>query len=1174
MGFEFDDNGKFVGWSDLFDYSTEQNLEASTYLPAPNKVAYNRTSSFIDITELLKEYKLTQDSKIKEEIINRVTALNPEIIKDGVKRTIVTWKEDNLNDLGNSILEELNAKRDRIYLHANNVVDINSYMQDILSLSGNEPAKIRKYADLLTMLGDYDYNEDGLGNKTLFVAWDSNIESTAGRSILRELNKHEFTEISPLLVESTYKNLVSSRIQKIVQNLRNMDAAYSPIEMEGIRKASNSSPKGELAGNMTLMNPLTKYLMQVSNMVGKGVIGITAVGEKVFFNNSFYWNEGLRSTDYKWHRNMQFSQTFNRIQGRSLNNIQPITKTTIANANFEGVEEMRRIFVDLAPIDSELRMRFGITDEDVLSQNEKWKTYHDELIKEAKQRQDIEWSADLTISELLSAATDNAKELILSKINAGTNLARMYLHLIIMGFHINDIASFMISPAVSLINDLSEANMFDEYMYNIRVQDAAQIVRGNISPAKFFIGYSKNAEGVDKPKSTIAFNNLKSALKGKLEYEIVYKKNGEEVSQPKNYKKFGDLIGDFIRYRMQDKVESLEELIKDNNKLGTELRGNILNLSDYIENLVSKLKAGIDLYKVEPEEKDTAKDIFNKKLEQFYADLDEFDKVWDLATETSTLGSAFYGLNQGLPTSKVDLLSKLRTLQGSVDTREKALGIDLELFTIKPTDSENTVKEKRDLRESVILGLRGNNPLLSLSYIQEVFDMAEQLGIMNNFDIEKWLTDVPVTYIGNNINIASYREATVEYYNIIKGTWNIFDMIQRIPHYKSIFELLKTTYVSDYAISQKSSIVNMAAKEITKTTGYMDDQDMKSLLKYIDELLILNWIKQGDFQDNFKFIAQKGQKQFNRYVDRITSSKDSFIDLSTSEGRATFKLIMETEIIPSLKQGYYTDVTLTKDATGQTIIGDKVRKTINDKNPFIQGLVDNIEQGVPFKKLDIDMMNVNATPASSIKFFDYLSGLYELKNKELYGQPLSSWFMLYNILVNQNQYGSDRLTTIFKPFISLIDENSLISQYFKEVGKLDYSSIHSIEDLYNIGFNMKDALIKMARFTSSAEERNAKASYIKQSDKRGGVVYKEKLSSGGYKEISILPKKTLSGDGDNMKRRQRQKDFRDYWIIKTPMQDADMLLNSNMESKNIEELVQALISYTSKGILKIYKYNC
>ena len=59
----------------------------------------------------------------------------------------------------------------------------------------------------------------------------------------------------------------------------------------------------------------------------------------------------------------------------------------------------------------------------------------------------------------------NAKELILAKINAGTNLARCYLHLIMMGFNMNDIVSFMVSDAVSLVNDISSANMFDEYMY-------------------------------------------------------------------------------------------------------------------------------------------------------------------------------------------------------------------------------------------------------------------------------------------------------------------------------------------------------------------------------------------------------------------------------------------------------------------------------------------------------------------------------------------------------------------------------------------------------------------------------------------------------------------------------------------------------------------------------------
>ena len=74
--------------------------------------------------------------------------------------------------------------------------------------------------------------------------------------------------------------------------------------METVRKASLQSPKGSKSERMTLLNPLTKFLMQEQNMVGKGVIGITAVGEKVFFNVSHYWNEGIRSGDAVWLKNL------------------------------------------------------------------------------------------------------------------------------------------------------------------------------------------------------------------------------------------------------------------------------------------------------------------------------------------------------------------------------------------------------------------------------------------------------------------------------------------------------------------------------------------------------------------------------------------------------------------------------------------------------------------------------------------------------------------------------------------------------------------------------------------------------------------------------------------------------------------------------------------------------
>ena len=85
----------------------------------------------------------------------------------------------------------------------------------------------------------------------------------------------------------------------------------------------------------------------------------------------------------------------------------------------------------------------------------------------------------------------NAKELILSKINAGTNLAGCYLYLIMMGFDISDIASFMTSQVVSIVNDLSTANMFDEYMFKVNIDNVIKILRGDFPLTKFFYGSMK-----------------------------------------------------------------------------------------------------------------------------------------------------------------------------------------------------------------------------------------------------------------------------------------------------------------------------------------------------------------------------------------------------------------------------------------------------------------------------------------------------------------------------------------------------------------------------------------------------------------------------------------------------------------------------------------------------------
>ena len=90
-------------------------------------------------------------------------------------------------------------------------------------------------------------------------------------------------------------------------------------------------------------------------MVGKKVIGIAAVAEKVFFNLSYYYNEGVRSGNEDWIRNMQFSRTFNRIQnryngtklGHGLSDLQKTIKSSLANVNFYGYDYIRSRFITI-----------------------------------------------------------------------------------------------------------------------------------------------------------------------------------------------------------------------------------------------------------------------------------------------------------------------------------------------------------------------------------------------------------------------------------------------------------------------------------------------------------------------------------------------------------------------------------------------------------------------------------------------------------------------------------------------------------------------------------------------------------------------------------------------------------------------------------------------------------
>jgi len=69
--------------------------------------------------------------------------------------------------------------------------------------------------------------------------------------------------------------------------------------------------------------------------------------------------------------------------------------------------------------------------------------------------------------------------------------------------------------------------------------------------------------------------------------------------------------------------------------------------------------------------------------------------------------------------------------------------------------------------------------------------------------------------------------------------------------------------------------------------------------------------------------------------------------------------------------------------------------------------------------------------------------LKALKDYSYNGIPLVDLFMLYNIIVNKNRYGAERMTEIFEDFILDFDSenmnSSFLARYLINLGEEDYN---------------------------------------------------------------------------------------------------------------------------------------
>lgn len=886
---------------------------------------------------------------------------------------------------------------------------------DVMIPFAQEPVSIDAYINLLQKV-------DGLTS----IKYNRGVINEAtSQKVLAIINKHNnyFIE-NPRLTASAFKNSVSSKMRRVVSDVRNALISYTPIGMEEPREAADSSQSGEAVKTMTGMDPFTKWIMTVQNMSGKKVIGIAATGEKIFFALSYYYNELVSTNDPEWFKNAFFQKVLYKLNITDPINqkghLEKLYRNAIDNINFYGNEKMQKLW------------------EETVTAYLKNELNEVELENVLEKQFNLRPDQSLVISALLSAATDNAKELILDKINAGPDFAGLYLHMIIMGVDFQDIAELMTSPTMNSLKELLQTNAFSNYNFTTGNAFNRAIALAKQGPvlAQYYI------------KDMQEFLTKTSAP------ETVLKAIEQHYKKCKLLELEEEIAADKLKEGKYDEGKYDEEKANIENtqalqawQIADFLRNNFQLFARYYHKV-----GDINLYtKTEQQGEETVQKSFpvwgktaevNRFIEDYNRTLsivnrmdpEVFNAIEDLheqASITTTLGQAVLSSNQGFETDFPGKLKRLQKLENIMfDAEKKNLTNDL----------RNNIFGEESARKDAIARfaqkVQKRNITLSEEEISKALDDAIRYDIFDGgFSIELFLTD------------ENYRQVAIRYYTLIKDSYNIYDVIDKVPHFNAIFKVYNIILTVDNNFSRKFKYARAIIKRMVDTnmhSPYFTEDELTKLTSSIDTHFMGEWLA----SKNIRIPIGKGCEYFDNQGKRhpVEEGQTYMIDLSTDEGCATFKLYMETHFMRSLANGWIPGIGQYLALQQNALVRQIKSSEFEDKASGVS---------IPYLKAPINMLRHDSYSDSS-KYEAIQIALQDLQKVTAYDKlSVADFLFLYNLIVNHNRYGAQQLTALFGKVLS--NSNSLAYQYNHALGELDYQC-----DDRSIEMNLQDILMDMA----------------------------------------------------------------------------------------------------------------
>lgn len=823
--------------------------------------------------------------------------------------------------------------------------------------------------------------------------------------------------------EDFAKNYVVSSMYKIglspanlIESQQAMDSITSPL-----KSVSNSTIKAQ---DTSLDNPgsfVTNIHGIRQNMDGKRGVGICAVGLKSFFALTARYNEVLsHGTQYEQER----LKSDIIIAGKHYQMLANAYGTNISN------EAIAQVISQLSNQDQAL-----------------------------------------VLSGLLSLATDNAKELALSKLNAA-NMLGMYIYGITIGVDFKTLADIICSETGIIINEMMEGNSFSK--------------KRGMSIQNIFDYLETAPELVPQLPQGLKLSGVGVQLISEINQQSLF---------------------DLANTSQLPLNEQLQVLNKLKDRVDKEAQ-------EYEKRAIHRT--------IEEAEKYLTRVSIVNNQKKIYED---FKKLNEGGEELRKQGQLLH-INQGLESSYARSINYIDTLTSVVSDRQ---------YSIYRENKRSETRKK-------LLG-------------QEYKDV-QQPEKKWKFDFHKFVFDQDyrnawIDIYGGIVNQEKFQNSETyrnQFYQILpniakqdiqSGYWsvvnqlksskvffNILDTMQ-VPHFEAYLQSADMLHQAMLKTSAKyRAIVNLGQRAIDKLGAYSSD-DKESVYRRTEQLVDRIIRDRYLLSKSLKIKVPRGQSYFvnstevnNSDLDsmliglkKITSkNQETTITLGTRAGNASFKMLMETKIIPDLQEGRYGN-------------GNYKNSSISE-NEFIKSLSPVLYKNNPQYNVSINYApNINMSPRSDadkalferIKFafnefkYGHLGSIkYTLGDKSY---DIIELFYYYNQIAFGGRPGENTLTSIFSDVL----DYKAIKEFRAFENSFDKSGIIEITD---------DSLIKEVAPRQSPW--NTHLNYFYSEDPNSGKLAFWSRSKRVYDDEGGLLETNINGYAPSVVIYASKEDYKNY----------------------------------------------